>query len=126
MSISHSTTYKNYTVAVTANRDEEHWHIEVTITDGELRFKYCISEPYLHTFGEWSLLIEGKWSIGFYLGNGDGDLVCSGEYYIFRAAPSGAGGDVCAEFKFKREPVSLCLRKVINDAVACGWKFENK
>lgn len=112
-----------FAVKVVAERVGPHeenplWNIHFTVAlgGGKPFLKFSVYEPTLVPLEDWTALAEGK-KIGLdlYQGNGEGSISCDGETLWFMAQPSGAGGDVAAEFWLPHAQVGSQLMDALNE-----------
>jgi len=102
----------------------------------DFKFEYVktsvfISEPYIIKLEYWNKMISSiennqKFNIYLYQGNGDGSISCDGENVIFKALPSGAGGDMMVSIsipinKYKELLISNLKNLIDNEYSQAYW-----
>jgi len=103
--------------------DEIFWMLYIKGSHGKMRFEFVVTEPQLHTVGDWMDLADGKKNLLCYQGNGGGGFTIKGSDIEFDANPSGAGGDVYLTVSLPLSLVAGPLRDVIKRAQAEGLPF---
>lgn len=111
--------------------DEEdsysYWTLTFKVQGPLLFMEHSIEEPYLLSINDYLSFIEDKTSgLSFYQGNGDGSIECKRGYYIFRSAPSGAGGDTCTEVTCNAELFKDLFKQAIEEAIRRGYDFSKQ
>ena len=126
MEISSAVVKHNY------DEDDITFDFHFTFKYGCLKSVVVLTEPYINSYEKWTKMSDAiknneKYELGFYCGNGQGDMECNGESVLFTAKPSGAGGDVSVSAvvslaECKQELVEN-LEKLINHEYAqTYWK----
>jgi hypothetical protein len=98
------------------------WEISFEIkSPGGLLFRFGVSEPYLCSLSAWRRIANGTGEVNLYQGNGEGSISSNTAEMCFTARPSGAGGDVTAEFTVPRALVADGLAAVLDEAERLGF-----
>ena len=109
--------------------DEILWSMEFQFKLGEFKiFNFHIYEPFLTSSKQnWENLFipNVNTCIGFYQGNGQGDILVKNEIISFIAHPSGGGGDVISTTNFPLNIILPSLRKMLDEADEKGY-FNNE
>lgn len=110
----------------TVDKPDPTWMVRFEYDTPDNSFKFLVHEPYCHTYDAWMKLADGERGMSFYMGNGEGSIRIEGDYMVFNASPSGAGGDVSSEYRIRKSIMCDHLKKVINLAKDKNLEFHNK
>jgi hypothetical protein len=105
----------------------EHPYFKLEFSSGDLKCTVVIDEPYIRTEEEWGNFIAAirnrtSYLLGFYQGNGEGYIECTGTHLVCYALPSGSGGDMSVEMKGPLEDKYADMFQELVSQITCRSK----
>jgi hypothetical protein len=98
------------------------WYVTIKIIGQGWDATFVVEEPYLITREKWMAFLDGQaHKLSFYQGNGEGSIKSESGFIVFRAMPSGAGGDVVQKLRVPFQAVAPKIRDALQTLPADCW-----